>query len=111
MTIDGEEQISAVETQLAQQNSSPSLFTRTLQKPLGIGIIVGTILGVSNSLILGLPLLSSIGIGGVLGLAVCLFGCPGMMKGQIAARRELESKRRAERARRQRILKAFTSFD
>jgi Mg/Co/Ni transporter MgtE len=80
MTIDGEEGVSADETQLAQHKSSPSLFTRTLQKPLGIGIIVGTILGLSNSLILGLPLLSSIGIGGVLGMAVCLFGCPGMMK-------------------------------
>ncbi|MBL6732590.1 MAG: hypothetical protein ISP82_06550 [Candidatus Poseidoniaceae archaeon] len=87
MTIDGEEQVSAEVTQLAQHNSSPSLFTRTLQKPLGIGVIVGTILGLSNSLILGLPLLSSIGIGGALGMAVCLFGCPGMMKGQIAARR------------------------
>ena len=111
MTIDDEEPILANETHSAQRNSSSSLFTRTLQKPLGIGIIVGTILGVSNSLILGLPLLSSIGIGGALGMAVCLFGCPGMMKGQIAARRELESKRRAERARRQRILRAFTSFD
>ena len=44
MTIDGEEEVSADETQLVQQDSSPSLFTRTLQKPLGIGIIVGTYL-------------------------------------------------------------------
>ena len=56
---------------------------RTLQKPLGIGIIVGTITGFSNSLILGLPLLSSLAIGGALGLSVCLFGCPGMMKDKL----------------------------
>ena len=56
-------------------------------------------------------MLSSIAIGATLGLSVCLFGCPGMMRGQIAARRELEKIRRADRARRQRIIKAFTAFD
>ena len=112
MTIDAAETISSAEDKnLALKNSTSSLIYRTLQKPLGIGIIVGTITGFSNSLILGLPLLSSLAIGGVLGISVCLFGCPGMMKGQIAARRELEKQRRADRARRQRIIKAFTAFD
>ena len=112
MTIDAVGKISSAGTQnFALQKSTSSLIYRTLQKPLGIGIIVGTITGFSNSLILGLPLLSSLAIGGALGLSVCLFGCPGMMKGQIAARRELEKQRRADRARRQRIIKAFTAFD
>ena len=112
MTIDGNETLSVVESQYSTTKiSAPSLIYRTLQKPLGVGIIVGTITGFSNSLILGLPLFSSITIGGVLGLSVCLFGCPGMMRGQIAARRELEKQRRADRARRQRIIKAFTAFD
>ncbi len=112
MTIDAAGTISSAEDKnLALKNSTSSLIYRTLQKPLGIGIIVGTITGFSNSLILGLPLLSSLAIGGVLGISVCLFGCPGMMKGQIAARRELEKQRRADRARRQRIIKAFTAFD
>ena len=112
MTIDAVGTISSADKQsLALQKSTSSLIYRTLQKPLGIGMIVGTITGFSNSLILGLPLLSSLAIGGALGLSVCLFGCPGMMKGQIAARRELEKQRRANRARRQRIIKAFTAFD
>ena len=112
MTIDGDETIDVLETHVsAHKITSPSLIYRTLQKPLGVGILVGTITGFSNSLILGLPLFSSIAIGGVLGLSVCLFGCPGMMRGQIAARRELEKQRRADRARRQRIIKAFTAFD
>ena len=112
MTIDGVVTISdADKHSLASKKSTASLIYRTLQKPLGIGIIVGTITGFSNSLILSLPLLSSLAIGGVLGLSVCLFGCPGMMKGQIAARRELEKQRRADSARRQRIIKAFTAFD
>ena len=112
MTIDGVGTISSADFPgVALQKSPSSLIYRTLQKPLGIGIIVGIITGFSNSLILGLPLLSSLAIGGALGLSVCLFGCPGMMKGQIAARRKLEKLRRADRARRQRIIKAFTAFD
>ena len=112
MTIDAVETISSPNKQsLVLKKSTSSLIYRTLQKPLGIGIIVGTTTGFSNSLILGLPLVSSLAIGGALGLSVCLFGCPYMMKGQIAARRELEKQRRADRARRQRIIKAFTAFD
>ena len=112
MTIDAVEMISVADNPKSElQSSSSSLIYRTLQKPLGVGIIVGTIIGFSNSLILGLPMLSSIAIGATLGLSVCLFGCPGMMRGQIAARRELEKIRRADRARRQRIIKAFTAFD
>ena len=112
MTIDAEEMISVADTAVpTQEGSDSSLSHRVLQKPLGVGAIVGIVTGLSNSLILGLPLISSIFIGGLLGLSVCLFGCPGMMKGQIAARRELEKQRRADRARRQRIIKAFTAFD
>jgi len=112
MTIDGGETVSVLrDIAYTQQIDPPSFIYRTLQKPLGVGIIVGTITGFSNSLILGLPLLASIAIGGILGISVCLFGCPGMMRGQIAARRELEKQRRADRARRQRIIKAFTAFD
>ncbi|MBK70950.1 MAG: hypothetical protein CMB43_00745 [Euryarchaeota archaeon] len=112
MTVGNQESVFLVENITStQQQNSPSLLYRTMQKPLGVGIIVGTITGFSNSLILGLPLLASIAIGGVLGISVCLFGCPGMMRGQIAARRELEKQRQADRARRQRIIKAFTAFD
>tara|TARA_B100001564_G_C20580892_1_gene643056 strand:- start:668 stop:1006 length:339 start_codon:yes stop_codon:yes gene_type:complete len=112
MTLDELEMISVTDQAgLEQEGSKSSLLYRTFQKPLGIGILVGIITGICNSLILGLPLISSIGIGAVLGISVCIFGCPGMMRGQLQARRELEKQRRVERARRQRIMKAFTSFD
>ena len=110
MTIDGAEMIPNA-AEAAKVRSASSLFYRTFQKPLGIGLIVGIITGFCNSIVLGLPLIASIGIGATLGLSVCLFGCPGMMRGQIAARRELEKLRSEERLRRKRIIKAFTSFD
>ena len=44
-----------------------SLLSLT-QKPLGIGIIGGSITGIANSFILGIPLLPSIIVGSILGL-------------------------------------------
>ena len=110
MTLDELETIS-IDVKLEQEGFTSSLLYRIYQKPLGIGVVVGIVTGFSNSLILGLPLLSSIAIGAVLGISVCLFGCPGMMRGQLQARRELDKQRRAERARHQRIIKAFTALD
>ena len=66
MTIDVEEMISVADTAVpAQEGSDSSLSHRVLQKPLGVGAIVGIVTGLSNSLILGLPLISSIFIGGL----------------------------------------------
>ena len=105
MTIDVEEMISVADTAVpAQEGSDSSLSHRVLQKPLGVGAIVGIVTGLSNSLILGLPLISSIFIGG-LRIVSLLIWLPGMMKGQIAARKELEKQRKAARSRRQRIIK------
>jgi len=80
------------------------------QKPLGIGIIGGSITGIANSFILGIPLLPSIIVGTILGFAVCLIFCPGM-KDELALRRKLVAERSNKLSKRARIVTAFTSFD
>ena len=86
-----------------------SLLTLT-QKPLGIGIIGGSITGVANSFILGIPLLPSVIVGTILGFTVCLVLCPGM-KDELALRRKLVTARTNNLSKRARIVTAFTSFD
>jgi len=86
-----------------------SLLTLT-QKPLGIGIIGGSITGIANSFILGIPLLPSVIVGTILGFAVCLVLCPGM-KDELALRRKLVTARSNKLSKRARIVTAFTSFD
>jgi hypothetical protein len=86
-----------------------SLFTLT-QKPLGIGIIGGSITGIANSFILGIPLLPSVVAGTILGFAVCLILCPGM-KDELSLRRKLVAARSNKLSKRARIVTAFTSFD
>ena len=86
-----------------------SLLTLT-QKPLGIGIIGGSITGVANSFILGIPLLPSVIAGTILGFAVCLVLCPGM-KDELALRRKLVAARSNKLSKRARIVTSFTSFD
>ena len=80
------------------------------QKPLGIGIVGGSITGIANSLILGIPLIPSIFVGMILGFAVCLVFCPGM-KDELALRRKLVAARSHKLSKRARIVTAFTSFD
>ena len=86
-----------------------SLFSLS-QKPLGIGIIGGSITGIANSIILGIPLLPSVIVGTILGFAVCLVLCPGM-KDELALRRRLVAARSNNLSKRARIVTAFTSFD
>ena len=80
------------------------------QKPLGIGIIGGSVTGFANSIVLGIPLLPSVIAGTILGFAVCLVLCPGM-KDELALRRELVAIRSKNLSKRVRIVSAFTAFD
>ena len=54
------------------------LFPRVMQKPIGVGSFVGLLTGVANSIILSIPLLFSVPVGVLLGMAVCVIACPGM---------------------------------
>ena len=80
------------------------------QKPLGIGIIGGSVTGFANSIVLGIPLLPSVIAGTILGFAVCLILCPGM-KDELALRRKLVATRSKNLSKRVRIVSAFTAFD
>ncbi len=80
------------------------------QKPLGIGIIGGSMTGFANSIVLGIPLLPSVIAGTILGFAVCLILCPGM-KDELALRRKLVATRSNKLSKRARIVTAFTAFD
>ena len=80
------------------------------QKPLGIGIIGGSVTGFANSIVLGIPLLPSVIAGTILGFAVCLVLCPGM-KDELALRRKLVATRSNNLSKRTRIISAFTAFD
>ena len=111
MTIDSVEMISSAPNEnQAEERSSLSPLFLSFQRPLGIGVIVGIFIGLTNSLFLGLPLLFSVISGVLIGLLVCIFGCPAM-KNQLAERRALEKTRSAALARRARIISAFTSLD
>jgi uncharacterized integral membrane protein len=80
------------------------------QKPLGIGIIGGSVTGFANSIVLGIPLLPSVITGTILGFAVCLVLCSGM-KDELALRRKLVATRSKNLSKRVRIVSAFTAFD
>lgn len=80
------------------------------QKPLGIGIVGGSVTGFANSIVLGIPLLPSVIGGTILGFAVCLILCPGM-KDELALRRKLVATRSNKLSKRARIVTAFTAFD
>jgi uncharacterized membrane-anchored protein YhcB (DUF1043 family) len=111
MTIDSEEMISTVQSKVGHvEGSSLSPFSLILQRPLGIGFTIGLIIGLANAIVLGLPLLMSMGTGILIGVFVCIIGCPAM-KNQLAQRRELEKSRKTALARRTRIISAFTSLD
>ena len=111
MTIDNGEMISTAQSKVGLvEGSSLSPFFPILERPLGIGFTVGSIIGLANALILGLPMLFSMLTGTIIGVFVCLVGCPAM-RNQLARRRELEKSRKAALARRTRIISAFTSLD
>jgi hypothetical protein len=111
MTIDSVEMISSTTTDVvADKRSILSLLFPIFDRPLGVGFMVGLLVGLSNSLILNIPLVYSLISGISIGLLVCLIGCPAMVK-QLIERRELERSRKAALARKARIISAFTSID
>lgn len=95
---------------VAEKRTILSLLFPIFDRPLGVGFMVGLLVGLSNSLILNIPLVYSLISGISIGLLVCLIGCPAMVK-QLIERRELERSRKAALARKARIISAFTSLD
>ena len=96
--------------ELDLERSVHSSLLHLAQKPLGIGAVIGSLMGIANHLILGISLLAAFSSGLFLGVAVWIVFCPGM-RDELRARRELEASRRLSLTSRARITSAFTAFD
>ena len=102
--------LSSVSIDLSKPRKAPPLLPKVMQILLVVGVGVGVIVGVLNTIVLGIPLLLSVPSGVVLGLAVCMICSTNM-------RSELAQHKRAEHEYKQRLLDrkgragAFTRFD
>ena len=86
------------------------LFPRVMQKPIGVGCFVGLLTGVSNSIILSIPLLFSVPAGVLLGMAVCVIACPGM-RNDLAQHKKVKHQTRQQLLARKGRKNAFTMHE
>jgi hypothetical protein len=94
----------------AKSPPEKSLIRLWIERPLGIGVVIGIVAGSLNSIMLGVPMLPSILVGSILGLAVCTFGCPAM-RTKMLARRERKRIPSGNNSKRVRATSAFSTFD
>ena len=86
------------------------LFPKIIQKPIGVGFLVGLSMGIANTVILSIPFFISVPAGIVLGISVCLIASPGM-------RNDLAQFKQQQREHRKRLLarkgrkNAFTMYE
>ncbi|MDC0055932.1 hypothetical protein OAJ94_02655 [Deltaproteobacteria bacterium] len=95
---------------LTKLSPKKSLLRLWIERPLGIGVLIGIVAGSLNSIMLGVPMLPSILVGSVLGLAVCTLGCPAM-RTKMLARRERRRVLSVNDSKRVRATSAFSTFD
>ena len=86
------------------------LFPRVMQKPIGVGSFIGFLTGVSNSIILSIPLLFSVPAGVLLGMAVCVMACPGM-RNDLAQHKKVKHQTRQQLLARKGRKNAFTMHE
>ena len=95
---------------VSEEESDKGSILKTLsERPLGIGLWFGMGIGALNAYILGLTYLTSVAIGGALGLVVCTFGCP-HMRTRLKARKMRRNQNAGEKVR-VRATSAFSTFD
>jgi len=95
---------------LAKSPPKKSLLRLWIERPLGIGVLIGIVAGCLNSIMLDVPMMPSILVGSVLGLAVCTIGCPAM-RTKMLARRERKRALSVNDSKRVRATSAFSTFD
>ena len=95
---------------LAKSPPKKTLLRLWIERPLGIGVIIGIVAGSLNSIMLGVPMMPSILVGSILGLAVCTIGCPAM-RTKMLARRERKRMLSVNDSKRVRATSAFSTFD
>ena len=99
-----------IEESLAKSSPERSLLRLWIERPLGIGVLIGIVAGSLNSIMLSVPMLPSILVGSLLGLVVCTFGCPAM-RTKMHARRERKRIPSVNDSKRVRATSAFSTFD
>lgn len=98
------------EESLAKSPPKKTLLRLWVERPLGIGVLIGIVAGSLNSIMLEVPMLPSILVGSILGLVVCTIGCPAM-RTKMLARRDRKRKVNLNDAKRVRATSAFSTFD
>ena len=95
---------------LAKLPPKRPLLRLWIERPLGIGVLIGIVAGSLNSVMLGVSILPSILVGSILGLVVCTLGCPAM-RTKMLARRERKRILSLNDSKRVRATSAFSTFD
>lgn len=95
---------------LAESSPKRALLRLWIERPLGIGVLIGVVAGSLNSVMLGVSILPSILVGSILGLVVCTLGCPAM-RTKMLARRERKRMLSLNDTKRVRATSAFSTFD
>ena len=95
---------------LAESSPKRALLRLWIERPLGIGVLIGVVAGSLNSVMLGVSILPSILVGSILGLVVCTIGCPAM-RTKMLARRERKRMLSLNDTKRVRATSAFSTFD
>ncbi|RZD44689.1 MAG: hypothetical protein CXT69_04790 [Methanobacteriota archaeon] len=81
-----------------------------LEKPIGIGLWIGLIVGAFNGYMFGLPMIWSISSGAFLGMLVCIFSCPDM-RTMLKERRNRMRQSRMHNVAKSKAMSAFTSLE
>ena len=102
--------LSSVSIDLSKPRKDPPLLPKVMQKPLFVGVGVGLVVGVLNTIVLGIPLLLSAPTGVVLGLAVCML-CSTNMRNELAEHKRAEDEYKQRLVDRKGRAGAFTRFD
>ncbi len=87
-----------------------SIVHYIFEKPVGIGLWVGLVMGALNGYMYALPMLESMVAGGVLGAIICIATCP-EMRTMLKERRNRIRRERMDNVVRSRALSAFTSLE
>lgn len=86
------------------------IFNFIFERPVGIGAWVGMVMGALNSLIFSLPIVASIIYGSLVGIGVCVVGCPAM-RTIIKQHRDRINQRNITIKMRSRAVSVFTNLE
>jgi len=93
-----------------RRSSFGLVFNFLFERPLGIGLMVGMTMGALNSYFFGIPIITSMILGSVIGIMVCIIACPAM-KTIVKQHKERIRERNLAVKMRSRAVSVFTSLE